>query len=163
MTRIQNRGLGDQIDLDENHIDMRNIERSHLNRIDCDDISVDIDIAEDVVYILTPPSHHILEDKASFQHPEEISQTVEHRCESADFQRVRDLPRTCIDKKDSEDWERPMRQMVEIVYEDQSYLDERTNSALHSNLEISRAGEYLKFPHHCSESAQAFSPLEKRE
>ena len=118
MTRIQNRGLGDQIDSDVDHIDMRNIESSHLNRIDCGDISVDIDIAEGVEHILTPPSHHILEGKASFQHPEEISQTVEHRCESADFQRVRDLPRTCIDKKDSEDWERPMRLVFETVYED---------------------------------------------
>ena len=31
MTRIQNRGLGDQIDSDVDHIDMRNIERSHFD------------------------------------------------------------------------------------------------------------------------------------
>jgi hypothetical protein len=53
--------------------------------------------------------------------------------------------------------------MVEIVYEDQSSLDGQTSSALHLDLEKLRAGEYLKFPHYCSESAQPFSPLEKRE
>jgi hypothetical protein len=53
--------------------------------------------------------------------------------------------------------------MVEIVYEDQNGLDERTSNALRLDLEKSRAGEYLKFPHYCSESAQPFSPLEKRE
>ena len=56
-----------------------------------------------------------------------------------------------------------MRRMVEIVYEDQSDLDERISSALHLDLEKSRAGEYLKFPHYCNESVQPFSPLEKRE
>jgi hypothetical protein len=44
-----------------------------------------------------------------------------------------------------------MRRMVEIVYEDQSGLDGQTSSALHLDLEKSRAGEYLKFPHYCSE------------
>jgi hypothetical protein len=56
-----------------------------------------------------------------------------------------------------------MRQILEIVYEGQNGLDGQTSSVLHSNLEKSRAGEYLKFPHYCNESAQPFSPLEKIE
>jgi hypothetical protein len=62
---------------------------------------------------------------------------------------------------DNEDWERPMREIFEIVNEDQYSLDGRISSVLGSDLEKSRAGEYLKFPHYCSESAQPFSPLEK--
>jgi hypothetical protein len=53
--------------------------------------------------------------------------------------------------------------MVEIVYEDQNGLDEQTSNALHLDLEKSRAGEYLKFPHYYSESMQPFLLLEKIE
>jgi hypothetical protein len=56
-----------------------------------------------------------------------------------------------------------MKQVIGIVYEDQNGLDDQINSALHLDLEKSRAGEYLKFPHYCSESVQPFLPLEKRE
>jgi hypothetical protein len=56
-----------------------------------------------------------------------------------------------------------MRLDIEIVYKGQHDLDERISSVLHSDLEKSRAGEYSKFQHYYSESAQPSSPLGKKE
>jgi hypothetical protein len=163
LIHIQSRDRDYQIDLVESHIGSNNIQRSQLNKIDDGDILVDTDIVEDTVNSLTLLSYHTLEGGSSFRHHAEISQTDEYSCESIDFQRVHDRPQSYIDKRHNEDWERPMKQMIGIVCEGQNGLDVRINSALHSDLEKSRAGEYSKFLHYCSESAQPFSPLEKRE
>ena len=58
MIRIQNRGLDDQIDLEKDHIDAHNTERSLLNK---NEIENDTDMDKDVAYILTLLPHHILE------------------------------------------------------------------------------------------------------
>ena len=163
MIHIQSRDRDYQIYLVESHIGSNNIQRSQLNKIDDGDILVDTDIVEDTVNSLIRLPYHTLEGGSSFQHHAEISQTDEYRYESIDFQRGHDLPGSYNHKKRSEDWERPMKQVIGIVYEDQNGLDEQISSALHSNLEKSRAGEYLKFQRYCSESVQPFSLLEKRE